>query len=648
MARFGPAYYLMRIVIVVFLSETFAMYLLHLLNIHDYLAELLLDGIMLVLILLPFLYWYVYSPLHREITKSSKIQKELENSNRELNEYVKNVVYNSEYQYRQLFDSHPCPMWVYDLETLSFIAVNDAAVRHYGYSTEEFLSMTIRDIRPPEDIPRLLENTKRVTSGLDNAGVWRHIKKDGTVISVEITSHTLNFRDRRAETVMAVDITERIKTEEFAKAEKDRAQQYLDIAGVMIVAIDSKQLVTLINKKGCEILGYEAGDVIGKNWFDNFIPARIRDEMKAIFERLMSGDIVPVEYYENPVLQSNGDEGIIAWHNVVLKDTNGKINGTLSSGSDITERKKTEELLYQSQREWENTFNTINDMITVHDKDFSIIRANKAAEKILGLPFLEKTPDSKCFKYYHGTDEPPEGCPSCQCLTTGIPATFEIFEPHLNMFIEIRAIPRFDSDNLLTGLIHVVRDITERKKNEEHLNRLLHDISKAKKEWEMTFDGATELMMLIDKDLTLIRSNKSLADFVGITVHDLIGRKCSDIFPCIPDQTGFCMDRIWSEEPAEWTEVRTTTGHWLYVSHRPVFDENNEFLHSVVIASDITSMKNTQVRLTQSEEELQNRVYELEKFYEMAVGRELRMKELKEENRQLKSEISKYERTHGI
>lgn len=517
--RFGPAYYLMRIVIVVFLSETFAMYLLHLLNIHDYLAELLLDGIMLVLILLPFLYWYVYSPLHREITKSSKIQKELENSNRELNEYVKNVVYNSEYQYRQLFDSHPCPMWVYDLETLSFIAVNDAAVRHYGYSTEEFLSMNIKDIRPPEDIPRLLESIQKGANGLNNAGVWRHIKKDGTIIFVEITTHAIDFKGRRAKAVLAID---------------------------------------------------------------------------------------------------------------------------------ITERKKTEELLYQSQREWENTFNTINDMITVHDKDFNIIRANKAAEKILGLPFLEKTPDSKCFKYYHGADEPPEGCASCQCLTTGIPATFEIFEPHLNMFIEIRAIPRFDSDNLLTGLIHVVRDITERKKNEEHLNRLLHDISKAKKEWEMTFDGATELMMLIDKDLTLIRSNKSLADFVGITVHDLIGRKCSDIFPCSPDQTGFCMDRIWSEEPAEWTEVRTTTGHWLYVSHRPVFDENNEFLHSVVIASDITSMKNTQVRLTQSEEELQNRVYELEKFYEMAVGRELRMKELKEENRQLKSEISKYERNHGI
>lgn len=648
MAYFLPGYYLMRIVIVVFLSESFAMYLLHLINFHNFLVELLFDGIMLVLILLPFLYWYVYSPLLKEITKSSKIQKELENKNTELNEYVKNVVYNSEYQYRQLFDNNPCPMWVYDLETLSFIAVNDAAVSHYGYSSEEFMSMTIKDIRPPEDIPILLDSILKGADGLSNAAVWRHTKKDGTVIFVEVTTHTMDFKGRHSKIVMAIDLTERIKAEESFQIERDKAKQYLDIARVMIIAIDSKQRVTLINNKGCEILGYEANDIIGKNWFDNFIPAGIRDEIKTVFEKIVLGDIVSVEYYENPVLTSDGNERIIAWHNVVLRDKNGKITGTLSSGSDITEQKKIQEYLVLSQREWENTFNTINDMITVHDRDFNIIRANKAAEKILGLPFLEKTPDSKCFKYYHGTDTAPDGCPSCQCLTTGVPATFELFEPHLNMFIEIRAIPRFDSDNRLAGLIHVVRDITERKKNEEHLNRLLHDISKAKKEWEMTFDGATELMMLVDKDLALIRANKSLADFAGIPVHDLIGRKCLEIFPCGTDQTEFCMERIWSEEPAEWTEVKTTTGHWLYVSHRPVFDENNEFLHSVVIASDITAMKNTQLRLVQSEEELQNRVNELEKFYEMAVGRELRMKELKKENLQLKSEVSKYERNHGI
>ncbi len=123
-----------------------------------------------------------------------------------------------------------------------------------------------------------------------------------------------------------------------------------------------------------------------------------------------------------------------------------------------------------SAADWGSIFNSMTDMVTIHDADFSIICANKAAEKTLGLPALN-VPTVKCFKYYHGTGCPPEGCPSCQCLKTGEPAAFEIFEPHLGMFIEIRVIPRLDEDRNVIGLIHIVRDITERKHTEDELEK---------------------------------------------------------------------------------------------------------------------------------------------------------------------------------
>ncbi len=120
----------------------------------------------------------------------------------------------SEAQYRLLFDNNPHPMWAYDLGTLRFLAVNDAAVDHYGYSQDEFLAMTIADIRPGEDVPRLLDSVSSVAEDrVDHAGYWRHRRKNGDLIDVEIISHKLVFDGRDAELVLANDVTARLQAE---------------------------------------------------------------------------------------------------------------------------------------------------------------------------------------------------------------------------------------------------------------------------------------------------------------------------------------------------------------------------------------------------------------------------------------------------
>ncbi len=129
----------------------------------------------------------------------------------------------SEARYRTLFEANPHPMWVYDLETLAYLAVNDAALVQYGYSREEFLAMTIADMHPPEEVPRLMENIAHVGEQLvDKAGIWTHYRKNGSIIAVEVTSHVLDYRGRRAELVLANDITERVRAGE--EREKLQAQ----------------------------------------------------------------------------------------------------------------------------------------------------------------------------------------------------------------------------------------------------------------------------------------------------------------------------------------------------------------------------------------------------------------------------------------
>jgi PAS domain S-box-containing protein len=219
------------------------------------------------------------------------------------------------------------------------------------------------------------------------------------------------------------------------------------------------------NRAAAEMHGYSVDELLQLNLVKDLdapdaardAPERIRRVLNGewiqaeIGHRKKDGTIFPVEISAG-LLQYMGHKYILA------------------IDRDISQRKKMESLVLQSKLEWEDTFDTITDMITIHDRDFNITRANKSAEKILGLPFLENT-QAKCYRYYHGMDSPPEECPSCECFVTGEPATFEMYEPHLDMFLEIRAMPRFDDQRRISGVIHVIRDITERKRVDVALQR---------------------------------------------------------------------------------------------------------------------------------------------------------------------------------
>ncbi len=188
------------------------------------------------------------------------------------------------------------------------------------------------------------------------------------------------------------DITIRKQFENKLNEERKRAQTYLDIANVLFVALDDSGIVTLVNQKTCEIFGYTEEEMVGKNWFDNFIPEHLRAMVKDVAKQLMQGIIKTVEYFENPVLTKSGDERIIAWYNTIVRDSNGIIIGNISSGEDITERVQAEEALKESEEKFSKIFMTSPNPITITSLERGeIVDVNQSCEEAFGYSKEEVT-----------------------------------------------------------------------------------------------------------------------------------------------------------------------------------------------------------------------------------------------------------------
>ncbi|MBU4449463.1 MAG: response regulator, partial [Proteobacteria bacterium] len=174
--------------------------------------------------------------------------------------------------------------------------------------------------------PAALETLKERALDIPFIVVSATIGEENAVAMMKSGAHDYIMKDNLARLVPAVERElreakgrrERRQADAALQKERSQAQQYLDIAGVALVALDAAGRITLINKKGCAILGYEEQEILGQNWFEVCLPPAVCKEVKKVFQQLMSGDIEPVEYYENPVLTKTGEQRIIAFHNTVV------------------------------------------------------------------------------------------------------------------------------------------------------------------------------------------------------------------------------------------------------------------------------------------------------------------------------------------
>lgn len=269
------------------------------------------------------------------------------------------------------------------------------------------------------------------------------------------------------------DISERKHAEKALKTQQERTQKYLDSAGALVLIVGCDERVELLNKYGCELLEYDQQDIIGKNWFDHFIPARIREELRAKFRGFMEANANSIRWgYESPIITRSGKERIIDWRNIALTDDFGRITGTLKSGQDVTERKYAEEQLRREKEFTDHLINSSSDGVMAFDLDFRCTAWNLAMESLSGVakeqmlgvniieffPFLQGKEQLQVFRdTISGKRLSFKECPYV------LPTTGK------QVYIDSEFSPLQDQHGRIIGGLVLIRDVTERKLSQESL-----------------------------------------------------------------------------------------------------------------------------------------------------------------------------------
>jgi len=245
---------------------------------------------------------------------------------------------DSEEKYKTLVESAPDAIAIHIDGKLVF--VNSAAVKLLqAKNKEQLIGMNINKIVHPE----ILEEVKsRVISILKGEKHFytieeKYVTIKGKDIDVEVTATRINFENQKALQVIIRDVSERKRAQEQIVKERNMAEKYLESADIMMLVLDKNGKITMINSKGAKILGYSKKYIIGKNWFDYFIPDEEVKNVKRFFKKAVSGELISLEYYQNRVKCRYNKIRTVGWYNNFIKDENGLVKEVISSGEDITE-----------------------------------------------------------------------------------------------------------------------------------------------------------------------------------------------------------------------------------------------------------------------------------------------------------------------
>lgn len=377
---------------------------------------------------------------------------------------------SSETRYRTLLERIPANVFVYDRESLAYLAVSDHAVAEYGYSREEFSRMTIADIRPKEDLSALKKILRKSGTALENRGVWQHQKKDGTLLDVEITTHGLELAGRSACIVLAKNITNQFRVENALRRSEALNQAILQSSLDCIVTMNEAGKIVEFNRAAEQVFGYSRAMAVGRSVTEMMIPTELRAQHERGLDRYLATgeERIICRRIRTTALRRDG-EAFPVELTVVPVEVEGERLFTAFL-RDITATLRAEQDLYRTTELLQAIADGTTDAVFVKDLQGRYLLFNKAASKLTGRSVDEVLGknDSFVFGNEHGR-ELMENDNLVMQSNRPVIVEEELTADGTKRSYHTMKAPMRDPEGQVTGVIGISRDITERKRMESTL-----------------------------------------------------------------------------------------------------------------------------------------------------------------------------------
>ncbi len=488
-------------------------------------------------------------------------------------------------------------MYVFDLRSLRFLAVNQAAIKNYGYTRKEFLRMNVKDIRPAEDVPGFLKTYAKGKGKIREKGTWRHIKKDGTPIDVEITAANITWEGRRAQIVVANDITERKRADEALSEERRLLRALIDNMPDYIYVKDAAGRFVVANRGVAALMGFKNPDeLLGKTDFD-FFPKELASGYFSDEQALVrSGE--PVMNEEERTVDAQKRAKWTSTSKVPLRNQQGEVTGIIGIGRDITRRKQAEDALRAEQELLRTLIDTLPDRIYVKDAKSRWLVANRALADLVGAKNPEDMLGKTDFDFF-----PKELASAFFADEQAILQSGEALVNREERSVDAQGNPKWTStskvpwrDELggVIGIMGVGRDITRRRIVEEEL-RETNQALKA------LVDASPAAIVRVGRDSNITLWSSAAERMFGWSEKEVLGKPVPSVPAWHLPTYRALREKVFAGESVSNHEAgavrKDGSAFDVIVSMAPLRDAAGEIRGAIDIALDISRRKAAEAQL---------------------------------------------------